>query len=411
MKILASSDTHIGRIPSVNYNNLNSSSSFTAVVDTAIKYEVDVLLLAGDVVDNDQYWYEAYGPLTKELDRLKEHDIKLIAVSGNHDSSVFPKLAEEKQQELKVLGLDGKWEAYDYKEVRFIGWSFNSPSYKDDPFEIFDKSLFDNSKPTIGLIHCDVGGLVGSSSYAPLPSSRFESYSDILWITGHIHIPSHNNNHINCGSPYPLDSSEKGKRGVWLLENDNNRWKDISFIPISPYRFESCVISLDNNTDTNNLDEYLIRDLKELALNIEHNFSGTIFCDLIFVGEINSQLNLRKILTKEKLQEFFVPINKEIEIRLLEKFKDNTTVQLDLEQLSKAIGPKATLANILLDLKNNKELLEKVKSISKESFIKGIYSPLAQFEKPLTEEQQVEILKRATYRLLRAMVNQGESNE
>jgi len=407
VKILASSDTHIGRIPSVNYSNITASSGFVAVVATAIKLEVDVLLLGGDIVDNDQYWYEAYGPLLREIDRLRAHNIKLIAVSGNHDSSVFPKLAKEKQQELAVLALDGKWEAYDYNEVRFIGWSFTEPSFEADPFNSFNKSLLDKSKPTIGLIHCDVDG---HSIYAPLSSSNFDSYADILWVTGHIHIPRHNKNHINCGSPFPLDSSEKGAHGVWLLENEATRWRDPTFIPISPYRFESCAVKLDSHTTTDNLGEYVVRALKDKTQGvIKEGFKGTLFYEITFEGEINPLLNLKKSLPKEKIAELSFNYS-ETEINVLENFKDNTTIQLDLEQLSSAIGPKSTLAKILLNLDRNAELLNKVSAISKESFNKPTYSSLIQFEEPLTIEEQKRVLQAAAKRLLSAMVNQGKAN-
>ena len=57
MKIICCADIHIGRIPSVPYeDNLSSHSSWDAVVDKALELQVDVLVLAGDVVDQEENW-------------------------------------------------------------------------------------------------------------------------------------------------------------------------------------------------------------------------------------------------------------------------------------------------------------------------------------------------------------------
>ena len=187
MKILACSDIHIGRIPSIPDTSLASSvSAWDAIVEQALDKHVDVVVLSGDVVDQDDAWFEAYGPLLKQLKRLQEHDIKVIAVAGNHDAKVFPKLAQESDA-ICMLGLGGMWEHLDYHGVRFIGWSFPSSSYRIDPFEQFDTGLLDFDGPILGLLHCDIGGQTGSSNYAPVNQFRIESISTPLWILGHIH--------------------------------------------------------------------------------------------------------------------------------------------------------------------------------------------------------------------------------
>src|SRR5690554_4611410 len=106
MKILACSDIHLGRISAVEGSDLTGSSAWDAVVATAIAQEVDALVLAGDIVDNDDYWYEAYGSLLKGFDTLHNKGITIIAVAGNHDSSISPKIIKEKPF-VNILGLNG----------------------------------------------------------------------------------------------------------------------------------------------------------------------------------------------------------------------------------------------------------------------------------------------------------------
>ena len=48
-------------------------------------------LLAGDVVEQEDDFYEAYGDLRRGVDRLAAAGIPVLAVSGNHDVQVLPR--------------------------------------------------------------------------------------------------------------------------------------------------------------------------------------------------------------------------------------------------------------------------------------------------------------------------------
>ncbi|HHU89397.1 MAG: metallophosphoesterase family protein [Sphaerochaetaceae bacterium] len=401
MKILACSDIHLGRICGVEGDDLTGSSAWEAVVETAIAQQVDALVLAGDIVDKDKYWFEAYGPLLRGFDRLHEAGIAIVAVAGNHDSSISPKLIEEKPF-VNILGLGGEWEYLDLNGVRFVGWSFKESHYKEDPFETFPKEFLDTASPILGLLHCEVDG---ASSYAPVPAHRFEGSA--FWVLGHIHKPIVTKNYLNCGSPFALDRGETGDHGVFLIELEGSHWSPPKMISLTPHRFEECSVELDPLTTEENIGTYINKAIREVGERIaEENYSGRLYCRLTFRGRVKPELELNKVLNDEDLNKLEVDINPVLRASPVGNYKDETTLELDLERIGGGTGIKGLLANQLINFDTKSDLYTKLEKMIKESANEPTFQALG--EANLSVEELFNI---AGQRLLRAMVKQGEDNE
>ena len=110
-----------------------------AMVERAIEEKVDLVALAGDVVDHDNRFFEATGPFERGLTRLGSHGIPTFAVAGNHDFDVFPRVAEAVGSDcFRLLGRGGQWEetrftAKDGQELCLHGWSFPSSHVPTSP--------------------------------------------------------------------------------------------------------------------------------------------------------------------------------------------------------------------------------------------------------------------------------------
>ena len=156
MRILACADIHLGRKPELAQSG---HAAWDAIIQKALELAVDVVVLAGDVVEHERTWLSVYGPLLSGLETLKNAGIQVIGVGGNHDWSVFPRLAEESEA-IKILGLKGTWESYDIGDIRFIGWSFPSTHEEQSPLADFDTSLVDDSKLSLGLLHAGLDSAV-----------------------------------------------------------------------------------------------------------------------------------------------------------------------------------------------------------------------------------------------------------
>lgn len=409
MKILCCADIHMGRIPSVPYlENLTSHSSWDAIVDKALELSVDVLVLAGDVVEQEEHWFEAYGPLLSGLEKLGSAGIQVIGVGGNHDYSVFPRLARESPF-IKIVGLGGNWEHFDYKGVRFVGWSFAQRSMKENPLDSFNKNLLDIRLPMLGLLHCDVG-TDSTTPYAPVPNSAFSQTGIPWWVLGHIHKGGFigGGNAFYCGSPYALDSNEEGMHGVWLLERQENSssrisWQDPVLLQLCPYRFETCTIDVEGAASEEQLLTSLTQGLRVFASSLE--WSGTLLCKLLLTGRIARTLDIPKILTREHLESLWIPVG-EGAVRTLASYEDRTVLDIDLENLSSGKDAIALLANKLLDDQEVQTLAQHYRRLDEESFNARPYQRLELNLK--SEEEYMHLAREGAKRLLFAMINKSQ---
>ena len=410
MKILACSDIHLGRIPSLpgNERSMTASSAWEAVVSTARAEKVDIIAIAGDIVNQDDAWFEAFGPLLRELKKLSEEGISVVAVAGNHDAKVFPSLLKE-SLETQLLGQHATWSSHDIKGVRCIGWSFPKGTYSNDPFDTFDDTLLDFDGPILGLLHCDVDGKVGASRYAPVPAQRLEGKENVFWVLGHIHASQLSSNHLYCGSPFALDSSEKGAHGVWLLENDCALWKPPRFIELCEYRFEACEVPLDLQSSGESLRTSIQKAARNRAEELEsEGFSGKLYLRLSFTGVVSKEFEVNKAITADDLEAWDLLSVGKIEISPLRTYDDFTEIALDLEELARGSGPKALLAAKLLDPVSLEELTKEAGFLIEESLSSRTFSLVDKLEQDDVREDATEIVNKAAMSLLRNMVNQGE---
>jgi DNA repair protein SbcD/Mre11 len=127
-------DLHLGEVPTrlsgagLDPQCLTPVVAWDSAIELAIRSEVAAVVLAGDVVDDEQDRFEAYDQLERGVRRLLAHDVEVVAVAGNHDSLVPPRLAE-RIPAFRLLGRDSHWEHYVLPtdpQVDLLGWSFPS---------------------------------------------------------------------------------------------------------------------------------------------------------------------------------------------------------------------------------------------------------------------------------------------
>lgn len=88
MKILHTSDLHIGKYIGTYDLKEDTEYVLNQVVDTAIRERVEVVLISGDVFDRPNPSEEAIKMYVSFLKALLDKNIKVIAISGNHDSGI-----------------------------------------------------------------------------------------------------------------------------------------------------------------------------------------------------------------------------------------------------------------------------------------------------------------------------------
>ena len=98
MKVAAIGDAHLGRtyLPitdaatGVNRRELDFEESFTRAIDAMLAESPDVILWLGDIFDHPRPTYRSFRIASRELRKIREHGVQLVAISGNHDTPRLP---------------------------------------------------------------------------------------------------------------------------------------------------------------------------------------------------------------------------------------------------------------------------------------------------------------------------------
>ncbi len=86
MLLLHVSDTHLGATPhGLLFRHIDVLESFVETIDIALREHVDVYLHTGDFFDRSTPPPDAYMIAYRHLKRLKEHNIKVYIIAGQHD--------------------------------------------------------------------------------------------------------------------------------------------------------------------------------------------------------------------------------------------------------------------------------------------------------------------------------------
>ena len=278
VKLLCAGDIHLGRHPSglteevregLDERDLRPAAVWESTVRAALDHSVDAVLLAGDVVEQRDDFFEAYRDLRGGVDRLVEAGIDVLGVAGNHDGLVLPRLADAIPA-FRLLGRDVEWEfveihAADGSSARILGWSFPSEAVHSDP--LATAPGWDGADvPTLGLLHCDRD--TSGSCYAPVRGADLAGHWADAWFLGHIHKPD------DLRGPRPvgylgaiaaLRTSDLGPRGPWLVEAAGRGDVTARQLPLSRLRFSRVDVDVSDLPNAEALQSRLVREIERLG--------------------------------------------------------------------------------------------------------------------------------------------------
>ncbi len=260
--LLAVGDIHLGRLPAGlpdilagRHRELGPEAAWNRTVTEAVDRRVDAVLLAGDVVERSRDFFVAYGELKAGAERLAKAEIPVLAVAGNHDTHVLPRLAAEIDS-LELLGEGGKWQARELGELTILGWSFPQTQVRSSPVTSLPE--LDGQRFRIGLLHCDRDQ--SDSPYAPVTTAELTAAPVDAWLLGHIHKPDPLNQARPIGylgSISALRASETGDRGPWLIEVNNHDIRCRQLV-LAPLRYEHLPVDVSALEDTGDCAQLIV---------------------------------------------------------------------------------------------------------------------------------------------------------
>ncbi|MGM0433142.1 MAG: metallophosphoesterase family protein [Pseudomonadota bacterium] len=271
--LLAVGDLHLGARPSRLPDELTGRSAelgtagaWRRIVDQALEQRVNAVVLAGDVVEDEDDFFEAYRELATGVERLLAAGIRILGVVGNHDVRVLPRLADQLSG-FELLGRGGEWEAVTLEsadtELTLHGWSFPSPRFRDSPLK--GTRLERGPGINFGILHADRDQ--PASPYAPVSSAELRDAGLDGWLLGHIHMPDALSVEVPSGylgSATGLDPGESGARGPWLFELSSGGIQSVTQWRLAPLHWARLPVDLTGITAPEDARERLVAAVQEL---------------------------------------------------------------------------------------------------------------------------------------------------
>ena len=255
MRLLCTGDVHLGRRPTrvPADEALTVERVWQACVQTAIRETVDAVVLTGDLIDRENRYFEAIGPLLQSLQQLASAGISVYAIAGNHDFDTLPGVQAFDREGVHLLGAQGEWTQQPLKKdgetvAILTGWSFPQQHVDQSPLRRFERPATD--RPVIGVLHADAG--TAQSRYAPVSHQALQQSGVDLWLLGHIHRPQTldlpGTQVLYPGSPQPLDPGEQGAHGPWIIDVPVQGTPTLTQRPLATLRYAELAVSLDGCT-------------------------------------------------------------------------------------------------------------------------------------------------------------------
>lgn len=380
MKILHTSDLHIGKYIGTYDLKEDTEYVLNQVVETAIRERVEVVLISGDVFDRPNPSEEAIKMYVSFLKELLGKNIKVIAISGNHDSGI--RLSAYKDILGKGYFVEGEFNSPmrkvslndEYGPVNFYMLPFFTPfivksnlklekgleNYDLAMDEIIKRENIDTSQRNIILAHQFVAGFKFGGSEEDFSYSngdeknvagvgiisldKFQNFDYVA--LGHIHKPQKISRETirYSGSllkykTSEIDGPDKSVVIIDLKEKDNIEVKLDPIKPLHPFvKIEGLLSELTNTNPNENDYVYLIVDDDKTPIEAKNKLTPYYkrIVDIEFPNDtLQQKMNLDTSLADKRPIDF-----------ICEYYREKTNKDLDEEN-------KKLLAEIFIEA--NKE--------------------------------------------------------
>lgn len=236
-----------------------SAGILAKIVQLAIREQVDVVSIAGDLFDEAETSVAIQYDVWRQFQTLEQAGIRVVLTHGNHDPymsiSLFPW-----PNNVSVLA-DGT----SARNVRDVFLHIDGRTLQYSGFSYLTRELYGSLAPkfqrhpnadvAIALYHGQIGG--GESrhkAYAQASMAELVEHRGFdAWLLGHIHEYSvlHEVNPLVVypGSPIGRNPSEVGPHGVVIVDIHPDKEMKHQFIPIADVEWIKAVVDLTDVSD------------------------------------------------------------------------------------------------------------------------------------------------------------------
>lgn len=236
-------------------------TSFRRAVDCALDEDVDAVLIAGDLFDDDRLSVTTEDFLVEQMERLATNDITVVYATGNHDPGGrdfraakidWPEqvhyVDSREPARISITDSDGE------PKITVVAAGHASAQEQENLAAQFPE--VNGSEPHVGLLHAHVTSasqVAAHDRYAPCSVDDLEARNYAYWALGHVHTRQE-----VCDAPtawYPGNLQgrtprETGARGGLLVTLHPDREAELEFRPFAPTRWEHLILDSLENVET-----------------------------------------------------------------------------------------------------------------------------------------------------------------
>lgn len=388
--------------------------AFNKIIDLGIEKQIDFLLIAGDIYDGADRSLRAQLRFRDGLKRLSDAGIKAYIVHGNHDpldgwsaNLDWPKnvhIFGGKSVEKVSVEKDGE------EIAQIYGISFHTReiktnlTYKFPKISKSKKALFN-----IGMLHCNVGTNTGYEPYAPCTLQDLTTQNFDYWALGHIHkkaiINENNPLVIYPGNPQGLHSKEKGGRGCFLINVDENGEPTAEFSEVDSIRWFVEELSIDSLYTEQELISKIHNHIEKIR---EEAKGRSSVCRIILTGrsDLHSSI-VRKGVLDDILKDIREDEEGEKQFVWIESIDDNTNPKIDRKSLLERKDFIGDLVKLFEEFSHNETKIAELKESLEPLFTSPGGRKLLEH---LDEEDFLDLIKKAETLCLDKLMG-GDSHE
>ena len=236
---------------------------------------VDFLVVAGDVYDGANRSARSQLRFRDGLTELAEAGIQSFVVHGNHDPLDGRFSSITLPEKAHIFGDSASWK---------IAFREGHPIAQIQGISYGQREVTDNlavqftSPPThglfsIGILHCNVGGISGHDNYAPCTVDDLNNVGIDYWALGHIHtretLREEKPSIVYPGNTQGRNPRETGARGCILVTVDSDGSAHKEFRELDVVRWESIEVSINGMNGIDDLHDEISVQLDRLRTEAE----------------------------------------------------------------------------------------------------------------------------------------------
>ncbi|WP_144275994.1 metallophosphoesterase family protein [Gottschalkia acidurici] len=298
IKVIHTGDIHLGlEFKNTNFDpnfsrqrRLEIWNTFEKILDRCDEKEIDLLLIAGDLFEED---YFTIGDIKRIESRFRTLKMtKVVIVTGNHDPINKGSLYNLVEWPNNVYIIkENSYTKIELEDINITVWGL-SWDKKEEKRNLLEDIHIDNTENiNILLAHGDIYNK--NSNYMPIDLYNIKKVKFNYVALGHIHKHEFIDDKIAyCGSPEALDFGETGSHGI--IEGEiSTRETRMTFVPFSERQFVQKEITLNENMNYQDIINSIVysESEEERFKNLyKLNISGVIDKDLSINEDVINEI-------------------------------------------------------------------------------------------------------------------------